>query len=58
MKKYIALEIEVESAELTDVIATSADVTTEAIPWKNSGSPASYQFFELTRAHGASYNLD
>ena len=55
MKKYEILNIELEN--VTDVIATSADVTTGEIPWQNTTSTPA-QFFQLKSPSTEAYYLD
>ena len=45
MKKYEILELDLQN--VTDVITTSGDVTTEEIPWQTPTNPVFEQFFEL-----------
>jgi hypothetical protein len=45
MKKYEILQLDIQN--ISDVITTSGDVTTEEIPWQTPANPAIEQFFEL-----------
>ena len=57
MKKYEILERDIQNIAPTDVIATSADVTTEEIPWP-AGSTLSDSSYELTAANTSAFKLD
>ena len=56
MKKYEILELDIQNIALTDVITTSADVTTEEIPWP-TGSTLSDGSYELAAVNASAFKL-
>ena len=57
MKKYELLTIEIQNGTFSDVITTSADVTTEKIPWQNTTNPA-YQVYQLALPVSDAYDVN
>ena len=57
MKKYELLSVEIQNGNFSDVISTSADVTTEKIPWQNTTDPA-YQVYQLSLPLSDAYDVD
>lgn len=57
MKKYELLKLDVQNAALSDIITTSADVTTEEIPWQTT-SDAPYNLYLLDLPAANTYQLN
>ena len=57
--KYESLKLEIVSLESTDVIATSADVTTGGItmPWQKSDGPSQASFELMSLRGDDSFNF-
>ncbi|MBR2466740.1 MAG: hypothetical protein IKB38_07435 [Clostridia bacterium] len=57
MKKYELLKLDVQNSALSDIITTSADVTTEEIPWQTT-TDAPYNLYLLDLPSSNTYQLD